>query len=221
MPAGQSVPCGRQHGGGAAIHRIGDEVAAVAAAAGKGCEQEAGRHLAAVGGDAAQVECRGMAPGGGRVGASARMRSASSNGRGRRRGGDQARLVPDVARRRQAGGVMAGTGGRRIGAARRRSGGPPAGLAPAGRPGCSGMNSSAWIAAALSRSGSSPSIGADARDDPPDRRRDHPAGGGIAVRAGIRLRLVEHHVDGVARRVHREGAHEGGDVGVLGVPPCG
>ena len=67
-PGGQSVPVGRQHGDGAARHRIGDEGAAVGAAAGQRGEQVAGHHLAAVGGHAGDVQGGDGLPGGGERG---------------------------------------------------------------------------------------------------------------------------------------------------------
>src|SRR6185369_5596664 len=49
------------------------------------------------------------------------------------------------------------------------------------------------------------------RNHSADRRRDHPAGGGVAVSRLVALGLVEHRVEDEARLVHRECADEGGD----------
>ena len=55
----------------------------------------------------------------------------------------------------------------------------------------------------------------DPRDYPPGGRRRHPAGGREAIGAFVAVRFVEHHVDRIARRIHREHAGERGDVEVL------
>src|SRR5882724_12355944 len=56
-----------------------------------------------------------------------------------------------------------------------------------------------------------------ALDDAPDRRRRHPAGRRVAVRAGVRLGLVDYDEDRVARRVHRKGRDEGSEARIGGI----
>ena len=190
--AASRVPGRRQHRGGAARDRVGDEPPAVGARARQRREQEAGptRRLSAVMPRRSIVPTRARRRR--RRSGSARMSSASRNGRD-----SSDRLVPHVAR--------APRGMHRTAAAAAR---PPAAwlsrlatvtpgsrrrlrrprqrlratrLPPGGRPGCSGMASDAWIAGAFVGLRQQAEHRADPRDHPAGRRRAHPAGGRVAV----------------------------------------
>ncbi len=213
-PGGQAVPGGASTAAAPRAHRIGDERASVRARARERRRTGSRRRTSpAVGGHAAQTTERRDPSrtagerrerlGPGEVAGAPSAQRARMLGRRRR--------LASCRRSRIAGTVGTGEDRRRKRRGTRCSDRPRAIFTPAGRPGCSGIASAAWITAASSSHRQQAEHRRRPRDHLRRGRRHDPAGGGVAMRAGVRLRLVQHHVDGVARRVHREHAHEGGD----------
>ena len=206
-PGGQLGAGRRQHGGGAARDRLGDEGAAVRARRpGRAANRIAGRDLAAVGGDAGDVQLPARAPGGGPAAAGRRwsgtaaIMSASRNWRDRVDGAAGSASVerPRAADRAWRGPAARDAGARarlRAGASgrawpgrrsrRRRARARSRGRTPAGRPAAAEWRAPAGSPPRRRVSGSMPSIGPMRAITRPAAGARDPAGGRVAVGAGV------------------------------------